>query len=182
MKWWQGCGVIKSDFWAKTVATARTWLHWTPWMGPKSSTGILPSLSHRFMVHAESPLFLLLVDTLPAIFTVALGHWILMFVSSDFAHDSCPRSSKVFVGAIFGGGNPSLFRIVFHYGELGASWPLEYDRLHNPHGHMEGVVHATLALRANCLSCSLHIKSTNEIDRGTRSDRIKCFPAHALES
>ena len=128
------------------------------------------------------PLFLLLVDTLPAIFTVALGHWILIFVSSDFAHDSCPRSSTVFVGAIFGGGDPSLFRIVFHYRELGASWPLEYDRLHNPHGHMEGVVHATLALRANCLSCSLHIKSTNEIDRGTRSDRIKCFPAHALES
>lgn len=35
-----------------------------------------------------------------------------------------------FVGAIFGGGNPSLFRIVCHYRELGASWPLEYDRLH----------------------------------------------------
>ena len=52
------------------------------------------------------PLFLLPVDTIPSIFTVALGQWILIFVSSDFAHDSCPRSSTVFVGAIFGGGNP----------------------------------------------------------------------------
>jgi len=71
------------------------------------------------------PLFLLPVDTIPSIFTVAFGHWILMFVSSSdlleqFLVGATPRYLESFV-TIGNWAHPGLLNMIDCIGQ--STWP-----------------------------------------------------------